>query len=50
MSLAFLDLDKFKQVNDEHGHLVGSKLLARTGRRLQELSRPAGRLLSLRRR
>jgi diguanylate cyclase (GGDEF)-like protein len=26
-------------VNDEHGHLVGSELLALTGRRLQELSR-----------
>jgi diguanylate cyclase (GGDEF)-like protein len=38
VSLAFLDLDKFKLVNDEHGHLVGSQLLALTGRRLQELS------------
>jgi diguanylate cyclase (GGDEF)-like protein len=39
VSLAFLDLDRFKLVNDEHGHLVGSELLARAGRRLQELSR-----------
>jgi diguanylate cyclase (GGDEF)-like protein len=38
LSLAFLDLDKFKLVNDEHGHLVGSRLLSLTGRRLQELS------------
>jgi diguanylate cyclase (GGDEF)-like protein len=39
LSLAFLDLDRFKLVNDVHGHLVGSELLASTGRRLQELSR-----------
>jgi diguanylate cyclase (GGDEF)-like protein len=38
VSLAFLDLDKFKQVNDIHGHLVGSELLAQAGRRIQELS------------
>jgi len=39
VSLAFLDLDRFKLVNDAHGHLVGSELLARTGQRLRELSR-----------
>jgi len=39
VSLAFLDLDRFKLVNDAHGHLVGSELLALTGQRLQELSR-----------
>lgn len=39
LSLAFWDLDHFKLVNDAHGHLIGSELLAETGRRLQELSR-----------
>lgn len=39
VSLAFLDLDRFKLVNDLHGHLVGSKLLASAGERIQELSR-----------
>ncbi len=30
-SIIFIDLDHFKQVNDTHGHLVGSKLLAEIG-------------------
>jgi diguanylate cyclase (GGDEF)-like protein len=39
LSIAFIDLDRFKLVNDAHGHLVGSELLARVGERIQELSR-----------
>jgi diguanylate cyclase (GGDEF)-like protein len=30
-SLVFIDLDHFKSVNDTHGHLMGSKLLAEIG-------------------
>ena len=30
-SLIFVDIDYFKKVNDKHGHLVGSKLLAQLG-------------------
>ncbi len=35
-TLLFLDLDHFKRVNDEHGHLVGSKVLAEVGECLRE--------------
>ncbi len=35
-SLLFIDLDNFKQINDEHGHLIGSKLLGQVGQSLRD--------------
>jgi len=34
LSLIFMDVDHFKSVNDQYGHLIGSKLLVETGQLL----------------
>lgn len=38
--IAIMDLDKFKSVNDEHGHAAGDKVLAAFARHLAENLRP----------
>lgn len=40
-SLLFIDLDRFKQVNDTHGHLIGSRLLAEVGSLLKRTMGPS---------
>ncbi|MBB5205927.1 diguanylate cyclase (GGDEF)-like protein [Inhella inkyongensis] len=46
-ALAFVDVDRLKQVNDHHGHAAGDCLLAQLGHGLQNVVRPgdlAGRI------
>jgi diguanylate cyclase (GGDEF)-like protein len=39
LSLIFLDLDHFKQVNDTHGHLTGSRVIRESGHLFQRVIR-----------
>ena len=40
LSLVLIDLDDFKQVNEQHGHLVGDEVLRRVGHSLRTSVRP----------
>lgn len=37
VTIAILDVDHFKKVNDVYGHMYGDKILARVGRKLKEV-------------
>ncbi|HQZ15480.1 MAG TPA: GGDEF domain-containing protein [Vicinamibacteria bacterium] len=45
LSLLFMDLDGFKEVNDTHGHLAGSRTLVEVGGVLEETVRDADILI-----
>ncbi len=39
LSIVFMDIDLFKNVNDKYGHLIGSKVLKEVGMLLKKLTR-----------
>ncbi|MFZ0664720.1 MAG: EAL domain-containing protein [Acidimicrobiales bacterium] len=47
VAVLFIDLDGFKKVNDDSGHLVGDKLLVAVSSRLTDMLRPGDTLARL---
>ena len=47
VAILFIDLDHFKSVNDNHGHLVGDELLVAVAKRMARLIRPGDTLARL---
>ncbi len=44
VGLLFIDLDRFKRVNDRHGHVTGSRILSRVARLVDAAAKRAGGL------
>ncbi|WP_432533089.1 GGDEF domain-containing protein [Kineococcus arenarius] len=47
VTVVYIDLDRFKPVNDQHGHAAGDRLLRLAAQRLAGLLRPGDRLARL---
>jgi two-component system, cell cycle response regulator len=45
LSLLFVDLDKFKEINDSHGHIVGSQMIKEASKILKQSMRDSDYLL-----
>ena len=44
LAVLFIDLDRFKEVNDAHGHVTGDRALSMAAQRLRQALRPADTL------